>query len=197
MLKILGVIAGAAILILIAAWLKLRGPDIPYSTLEAKYAGAASHFVDLSGGYHVHYRDEGDPSLPLLVLLHGFGDSFTTWEGWVRELKPKFHVICLDFPGHGLTRAPDGYVLTTDGLVQAVEDLAVGAKLGHFALAGNSLGGGVAWSYALKYPPRLTALILVDAAGWPRKSSGSVPLAFMALRSSRVLIRCASPATWT
>jgi pimeloyl-ACP methyl ester carboxylesterase len=41
-----------------------------------------------------------------LLLLHGFGDSYTSWEGWVPELKDKFRVISLDFPGHGLTRAP-------------------------------------------------------------------------------------------
>jgi pimeloyl-ACP methyl ester carboxylesterase len=61
--------------------------------------------VDLPGGLHVHYEDEGDPSLPLLVLLHGYGDSYTSWDGWVRALKDKFHIIRLDFPGHGLTRA--------------------------------------------------------------------------------------------
>jgi pimeloyl-ACP methyl ester carboxylesterase len=69
----------------------LRGPDIPYETLEAKYGpDPASHFVDLPGGYHVHYQDEGGVR-PIraagLVLLHGFGDSYTSWEGWVRELK--------------------------------------------------------------------------------------------------------------
>ena len=108
------------ILGVVAAWLKLRGPDIPYATLEAKYTNSASHFVDLPGGFYVHYQEEGDPGLPLLVLLHGFGDSFTSWEGWVRELKPKFHVISVDFPGHGLTRAPQGYLISSDGLADFV-----------------------------------------------------------------------------
>jgi len=49
-------------------------------------------------GLHVHYDEEGDPSFALLVLLHGFGDSYTSWEGWTRELKAKFHIISLDFP---------------------------------------------------------------------------------------------------
>ncbi len=87
MRRILGVISGLIVLILLGAWLWLRGPDIPFETLEAKYAAADSHFVDLPGGYHVHYREDGDPNAPLLVLLHGFADSFTTWDGWVRELQ--------------------------------------------------------------------------------------------------------------
>jgi pimeloyl-ACP methyl ester carboxylesterase len=122
--KILSVSLGIVILLLLAAWLKLRGPDISYETLEAKYADGASHFVDLPGGFHVHYRDEGDLNQPLLVLLHGFGDSFTSWEGWVAALKTKFHIISVDFPGHGLTRAPVGFQLSGDGLADFVDDFA-------------------------------------------------------------------------
>jgi pimeloyl-ACP methyl ester carboxylesterase len=183
MLKAFAVLFGVVIVLLVAAWLKLRGPDIPYTTLEAKYTDSASHFVDLPGGFHVHYRDEGDPSKPLLVLLHGFGDSFTTWEGWVHELKGRFHIISVDFPGHGLTRAPQGYQLAGDGLADFVDGFAAQLALPKFAVAGNSMGGGVAWQLALRHPDRIDALILVDAAGFPNeKPPTEVPLAFKILR---------------
>jgi pimeloyl-ACP methyl ester carboxylesterase len=182
-LKVAGVIVGILILVLLGAWLKLRGPDIPYETLEAKYANAGSHFVDVPGGFRVHYEDEGDPNRPLLVLLHGFGDSYTSWEGWVRELKPKFHVISLDFPGHGLTRAPEGYLLSSDGLADFVDAFATKLALPKFAVAGNSMGGGAAWQLAVRHPDRLNALILVDAAGFPNeKPPGEIPLAFRILQ---------------
>jgi pimeloyl-ACP methyl ester carboxylesterase len=183
MLKILGIIAAILIVVMVGAWLKLRGPDIPFQTLEARYAGADSHFVDLPGGYHVHYRDDGDPSLPLLVLLHGFGDSFMTWEGWVGELKSRFHIISLDFPGHGLTRAPQGSRLNAEGLADFVDAFAATLALPKFAVAGNSMGGGAAWQLAVRHPQRLDALILVDAAGFANdKPPSDVPLAFKILR---------------
>ena len=183
MLKLLSVLIGVVILGLAAAWLKLRGPDIPYATLEAKYADSASHFVDLPAGFHVHYRDEGDPNRPLLVLLHGFGDSFTSWEGWVHEFQGKFHVISLDFPGHGLTRAPEGYELTGAGLADFVDAFAAKLALPKFAVAGNSMGGGAAWQLAVRHPERIDALILVDAAGFPNeKPPAEVPLAFKLLQ---------------
>jgi pimeloyl-ACP methyl ester carboxylesterase len=191
-LKLLGVIVGILVVLLAAAWLKLRGPDIPYATLEAKYTDGASHFVDLPGGFHVHYQDDGNPDLPLLVLLHGFGDSFTSWQGWVRELKPKFRVISLDFPGHGLTRAPKGYVLGGDGLADFVDAFAAQLALPKFAVAGNSMGGGAAWQLAVRHPDRVDALILVDAAGFPNeKPPAEVPLAFKILqyRIGRALLR--------
>ena len=179
---ILGIVLVIGVLIL-AAWLKLRGPDISFETLEAKYAGADSHFVDLPGGYRVHYRDEGDPALPLLVLLHGFGDSSTSWEGWVRELKTQFHIVSVDFPGHGLTRAPQGSQLNAEALADFVDTFAAALELPTFAVAGNSMGGGAAWQLAVRHPQRVHALILLDAAGFPNdKPPGEVPLAFKILR---------------
>jgi pimeloyl-ACP methyl ester carboxylesterase len=183
MRKVLGIILAILLAIIAAAWLKLRGPDIPYETLEAKYAAADSHFVDLPGGYRAHYRENGDPSLPTLVLLHGFGDSFMTWEGWVRELAPQFHIISLDFPGHGLTRAPAGSVLSGDSLADFVDAFAAKLALPKFAVAGNSMGGGAAWQLAVRHPERIDALILVDAAGFANdKPAGDVPLGFKILR---------------
>ncbi len=173
-------------------WLKLRGPDIPYRTLEEKFADGASRFVDLPGGFHVHYQEEGRASAPLLLLLHGFGDSYTTWDGWVRELGGQFRIIRLDFPGHGLTRAPPDYVLRGDALADFVDMFAAQLDLPKFAVAGNSMGGSVAWQLALHHPDRVNALVLVDAAGFPSdKPPGDIPLAFRILkyRLGRALLR--------
>jgi pimeloyl-ACP methyl ester carboxylesterase len=192
MLRVIGIVVAIVVLAVVALWLKLRGPDIPYATLEAKYTTGTSHFVDLPGGFHVHYQDDGDAALPILVLLHGFGDSYTSWEGWVPVLKPQFRVISLDFPGHGLTRAPEGYQLTGVGLADLVDAFAAQLALPPFAVAGNSMGGGVAWQFAVRHPERLSALILVDAAGFPNeKPPGELPLAFKILKYpiGRALLR--------
>jgi pimeloyl-ACP methyl ester carboxylesterase len=181
-LKVLGLLLVIVVIALLAGWFAIRGPDIPYATLESKYSTGATHFVDLPGGFHVHYEDEGDPGLPLLLLLHGFGDSYTSWDGWVSDLKSKFHIIRLDFPGHGLTRAPQGYQLVSTQLADLVDAFAAQLSLPKFAVAGNSLGGGVAWQLAVRHPERLDALILVDAAGFPNeKPPAKIPLAFKIL----------------
>jgi pimeloyl-ACP methyl ester carboxylesterase len=179
---VLAIGVAAPTLLLAIAWLMLRGPDIPYAELEAKYAGPGSVFVELPGGLRIHCEETGNPLAATLVLLHGYGDSFTSWERWLPVLAGEYRVIALDLPGHGLTRAPEGYRLTTEGLVAVVEGVAAARGLGRFALAGNSLGGGVAWSYALEHPARLSALILVDAAGWPQPPPAHLPLAFRILQ---------------
>ena len=183
MRKAVGIILAILLIVIATAWFKLRGPDIPYETLEAKYASADSHFVDLPGGYRAHYRENGDPALPTLVLLHGFADSFTTWEGWVKELAPQFHIISLDFPGHGLTRSAGGSSLSGDALADFVDAFAKARALPKFAVAGNSMGGGAAWQLAVRHPERINALILVDAAGFANdKPPGDEPWGFKILR---------------
>jgi pimeloyl-ACP methyl ester carboxylesterase len=190
--KILSVLVAILVLLLVAVWLKLRGPDIPYANLEAKYTNLRSHFVDLPGGVHLHYEDTGEAGLPILVLLHGFGDSYTTWDGWVRALQGQYRLISLDFPGHGLTRAPAGYRLSGATLADLVDAFAGALALPRFAVAGNSMGGNVAWQLAVRHPERLDALILVDAAGWPaEKPPAKLPLAFKILKYplGRALLR--------
>ena len=78
---------------LAAAWLYLRTPDRPAAELERRYAGADDHFIELPGGLRLHYRDQGDRSRPVLVLLHGYGDSYATWEAWGQALQDRYQLV--------------------------------------------------------------------------------------------------------
>lgn len=178
-----GTVIGVLLIAALSAWWIFRGPDIPYEALEQKYAGSASHFVDLPGALRVHYRDEGAATAPVVLLLHGFGDSFTSWDGWLPVLSKAYRVLAPDFPGHGLTRAPLGYSLANADLAQFVDDFARALNLGPVIVAGNSMGGGVAWQLAVQHPERVRALVLVDAAGFiPDEKPSEQPLAFKILR---------------
>lgn len=180
---VLGVALGVIILLIIVAGVALWRADIPYAKLEAKYARPTSKFVDLPSGVRMHYRDDGDPAKPVVMLVHGYGDSFLSWEPWIERLSPDFHVITIDLPGHGLTRAPAGYAPSADAFADEVDALAGKLGLPPFAIVGNSMGGGVAWQVASRYPARVSALVLVDAAGWPASTLTKPPLAFRILQS--------------
>ena len=180
--------AGIAVLVVVAllgiGFMVIHRGPIPYATLEARYASPASRWMDLPGGVRVHYRDEGKRDGSVLVLVHGFSDSTATWNGWIERLGGDYRIISLDLPGHGLTRAPPTYEGGSAAYAELVAQVASRLGAPRFAIAGNSMGGGVAWTLALKHPERLTALVLVDAAGWPERSaSGKTPLAFQLLRT--------------
>ena len=173
------VIAMAALALLVAAGVAASwAPDVPVDSLKARWAGAPSQFIAVDG-MQVHLRDEGprdDPSP--MVLLHGTSASLHTWEGWAQALRGQRRVIRFDLPGFGLTgphpRAAYGIEQDSPSFVMAVLDQ---LKVQRFVLAGNSLGGQIAWHTALAAPQRVDKLILVDAGGFPPESM-SVPLAF-------------------
>lgn len=149
--------------------------DIPWETLDARYSLPQSHFTELEPGLIVHFTDEGDRDAPALVMVHGLAASVHAWRPWAERLAPDYRLIALDLPGHGLTRAPQGYRASMDANVAIVDALARDLKLGKFVLAGNSMGGAVAWRYALLHPDALEGLVLVNAAGWPGEGARSGP----------------------
>jgi pimeloyl-ACP methyl ester carboxylesterase len=181
-LRALAVLAALIIVVLGGAYLALRGPTIPYAELEARWATPASHHADLGEGIRVHYREDGPKDAPVLILVHGYGDSHFTWEGWTPILSRHYRLIALDLPGHGLTEAPPSYILRAADLADLVAKFAKTIGAEHFSIAGNSLGGGVAWLVAARHPEQVDALILDAAAGWPQPpAAGSPSLAFRIL----------------
>ena len=191
-IKVLLIILAVAVVAMVAAYLALLRADIPYAKLEAKYANGASRFMDLPGGVRLHYRDQGNPRGPAVVMVHGYSASLQAWEPWVARLGGDYRIVTLDLPGHGLTRAPAGYKATIDGYADLVDDLARRLGLGPYVVVGNSMGGAVAWDDALRHGDDVRALVLVDAAGWPERiRSGDGPLIFKILANpvGRALIK--------
>lgn len=133
--------------------------------LKDKYAQAPSQFLKLND-MEIHYRDEGiaDDKTPL-VLLHGFGAHLYTFNSWVEKLSDDFRIIRLDLPGFGLTGAflDADYSIKqyTTFLKMFLDELGVEKCI----LGGNSMGGNIAWNFALDHPDTVEKLILINAAG--------------------------------
>jgi pimeloyl-ACP methyl ester carboxylesterase len=176
------VMALAALLALFALAVGLNwAPDHPVETLTARWAPPPSTFIDVRG-LKTHVRDEGPRDDPApLVLIHGTSSSLHTWEGWVAAFKGERRVITMDLPGFGLTgpNAQDDY--RTAAYVSFVIDVLDALAVKKCVLAGNSLGGEIAWHVAVSSPERIERLILVDSAGYPMQSQ-SIPIGFRIAR---------------
>jgi len=173
----------AALLLLVGALVMAIGyaPDRPVESLLARWAPPPSAFIAVKG-QRVHYRDEGPREDPLpLVLIHGTSASLHTWEGWVGELKGRRRVISFDLPGFGLTGPSAAGDYRGATYARFVLDLMDELKVQRFVVAGNSLGGEVAWRTALAAPARVERLILVDAAGYAFEPK-SIPIGFRIAR---------------
>ena len=153
-------------LLVLAGVVAMMRLDRPAAQVAARWGKPPSRFVEVDG-MRVHVRDRGAGSP--LVLLHGSNASLYTWEGWARELAGEHRVITLDLPGHGLTGPDPHDRYSARDMAEFVDHVVAALGVARFSLGGNSMGGHVAWVYALAHPDRLESLILVDAAGLPRQ----------------------------
>ncbi|MDA9661208.1 alpha/beta hydrolase [Gammaproteobacteria bacterium] len=139
--------------------------DIPRDKLEAKYASGASKFLDLKNGSRIHYRDEGDLYKPAIILLHGFNGSLFNFERMVPLLSKEFRLISIDLPGFGLTGAVPSMDYSTQDSILVINELTSYLGMEKFSIAGNSMGGGIAWRYALENPEKTQSLVLLASSG--------------------------------
>jgi len=151
--------------------------DIPLEDLKAKYATVPSEFISVDG-MDVHYRDEGEAmdSIPI-VLVHGTGSSLHTFNDWTTQLIVDHRVVRMDLPAYGLTGPFPHKNYSIDNYVIFLKEFLMALGINKCVLAGNSLGGGIAWNFTTEYPNMVEALILIDASGYPFEPK-SVPIAF-------------------
>ena len=182
-MRILLWIVGILAVLIGAAFLFLGDPEVPRDLLMQKYGGPPSQFVDLPSGHKAHYRDQGNKDGPVLVLLHGSNASLHTWEPWAKSLGDAFRVVSVDLPGHGLTISPAEESYTAESMAKFVDVFTTAIGVQRFAVAGNSMGGGVAGRVAMQFPARVTHLILIDSAGLIPPNMKDPPAFFYLVRT--------------
>ena len=177
LMRILKIILIIISLIIIGIILLFGHMDISLNELKPKYTNKASSFI-LVDGMEVHYRDEGDlnDTIPI-ILIHGTASSLHTFDAWTEILKKTNRVIRMDLPAYGLTGPfPDGNYSMLH-YTAFLKEFLTALNIKQCVLAGNSLGGQIAWNFTLEQPEMAKKLILIDAAGYPLKSK-SVPVGF-------------------
>ncbi|MFK4874911.1 alpha/beta fold hydrolase [Novosphingobium sp. ZW T3_23] len=96
-----------------------------------------------------------------MILIHGVGLSQAMWEAQKIALRHAYRVITLDMLGHGGSPRPaaaaglDDYA---DQVAELMDHLAIDKAV----LIGFSMGALVARAFALRYPGRLSGLILLN-----------------------------------
>jgi len=130
------------------------------------------------GKLDTHYFTAGDGEP--LVVVHGGGAGAEAWLQNVTRLCERFRVYIPDLPGFGRSQPMDGDYGMPE-FVQFLEDFTHSLGLKRFHLVGHSVGGGIALDYALKFPYKVSKLVLVSSmclgkeiALWVRVLSSSV-----------------------
>ena len=178
MKKIIQYIGFGIVTILVAVGggiLVLAEKDKKLETLLPIYANKESKFLPVLG-MQVHYRVEGPASDTLpIVLIHGTSASLHTWDSLTLLLKDKKKIIRFDLPAFGLTGPNKENTYNAEVYNIFVDSVLEKLQVTSCIVAGNSLGGSIAWHYALYNKKRVQQLILLDASGYPKKNEkGSI-----------------------
>lgn len=124
-------------------------------------------FAELStpSPVRLHYRFDGDESLPVLVLSNSLGTSLDMWQPQIAALTQHFRVLRYDTRGHGQSSVTEGpySIAQLGGDVIALLDH-LGLQRVHFC--GLSMGGITGMWLALHHADRLNRLILSNTAAY-------------------------------
>lgn len=97
---------------------------------------------------------------PPLIILHGLYGSSDNWVTIAKSLSDTFTVYLPDQRNHG--QSPHNSIHNYDSMRDDLFELAGDLKLNKFFLAGHSMGGKTAISFALKWPDMINGLLIAD-----------------------------------
>ncbi|HTS99997.1 MAG TPA: alpha/beta fold hydrolase [Streptosporangiaceae bacterium] len=139
-------------------------------TAQPVESAATSRFAP-AAGMRLHYHEAGpagEPGGPPVVMLHGGGPGASAWSNFGANLPvfaARFRTLLVDQPGFGQSDKPPvtGHYFTfaAEALAGLLDELGIG----QVHLVGNSLGGGTAVRFALRFPERAARLVLMGPGG--------------------------------
>lgn len=118
------------------------------------------HFIEVEK-LNVFYREAGDPSKPVILLLHGFPSASHMFRELMPILEKEYHVIAPDYPGFGNTSSPDRseFTYTFDNITKIIEAFVEQLGLTKYSLYVFDYGAPIGFRLAMHHPERVTAII--------------------------------------
>jgi pimeloyl-ACP methyl ester carboxylesterase len=112
-------------------------------------------------GVQVFYRAAGNPSAPVVLLLHGFPASSFMFRELIPRLADEYRVIAPDLPGFGFTEVPAErkYVYSFDGLAVTIAAFTQALKINRYALYVFDYGAPTGFRLAMAHRDRVTAIV--------------------------------------
>ncbi len=145
----------------IVAMLVASGPCAAQPAAVPAAAPTAA-LIKLKTGVSLEYVAQGDPRGPAIVLLHGVGDSWHSWDRVMPRLPLRYHVFALTQRGHGFSDHPASGYTRRDFAADVLAFLGQ-LDITHATLVGHSLGSLVAQAVVEQDSSRIDRLVLIGS----------------------------------
>jgi non-heme chloroperoxidase len=118
--------------------------------------------VELPSGIELQYVEQGDATGIPVILLHGFTDSWHSYETVLPYLSSGMHVLAITQRGHGNSGKPAAGYHPKD-FAADVAAFMKQQKIGAAFIAGHSMGGMIAQQFALDFPELVKGLVIIGS----------------------------------
>jgi pimeloyl-ACP methyl ester carboxylesterase len=115
------------------------------------------------GDHTIVYLEGGKG--PTILLLHGYTANKDHWTSFAGYLTKDYHVVIPDIPGYGESSKSMDSSYDSSHQISRLHEFTGALNLKNFHIAGNSMGGFFAGTYAVRYPDEIISVGLFDAAG--------------------------------
>jgi non-heme chloroperoxidase len=147
----------------------VRAQVSPPSSLQDRIS---SQDIKLQHGITLNYAVQGDPKGPVIVLLHGAGDSWHSFARVLPLLPSSYRVYAITLRGHGLSDHPPAGYSRAD-FAGDILDFLDQLHIRHATLVGHSLGSFVAQKVAEQDTDHLDRLVLIGSGPGTHRSGSS------------------------
>ncbi|MGH2705429.1 MAG: alpha/beta fold hydrolase [Actinomycetota bacterium] len=119
--------------------------------------------VALPNEVRIPYVEQGNPAGIPVVLLHGFADSWRSFQLVLSHLPEFIHALAPTQRGHGDASHPgEGYRVTD--FASDVAAFLDAVRVSKAVIVGHSMGSAVALRFAIDHPDRTMGVVVVGAA---------------------------------
>jgi pimeloyl-ACP methyl ester carboxylesterase len=110
--------------------------DTSTAATESSQPPAVHYHTIRIGDVDVFYREAGEKTAPVLLLLHGFPTSSSMFRNLIPRLAASFRVIAPDYPGYGFSGMPDrkSFAYTFENMTNIVEELTKKLELNKYSM---------------------------------------------------------------
>ena len=118
-----------------------------------------SSFVK-SGSANIYYEIYGEPDRPVVVLLHGNGQSMRVYDDLIGKMQNDYCILAIDSRGHGKSEFGKAQ-LSIGAMAVDLENVLIELNIKNVSIVGFGDGANIAMLFAIKCSDMVDKLVII------------------------------------